>query len=110
MGDGIQVELLVVVLAAAVLMVTGARDLTVEETAAMILGLTLSTGDAEEEACLIIDVSAAAMAEVTAAMTLGFPLSTSDAEEEASLMIDVTAAATLDLTVSIGAATEADTA
>lgn len=65
-GDGTQVELLVVVLAAAMLVVTGARGVTASEvTAAMTLGFTLSTGDAEEEACLMIDVTAAATLDLT---------------------------------------------
>ena len=66
-GDGIHVELVVVVLAAATLVVTGTGR-TVEVAAAMTLGFTLSTGDAEEEACLMIDVAAAATLGLTVSM------------------------------------------
>ena len=67
-GDGTQVELVVVVVAAAMLVVSGASGATVEVIAAMTLDFTLSTGVTEDEACLMIDVAAAAMLVVTVSM------------------------------------------
>ena len=64
-GDGTQVELVAVVVAAAMLVVSGASGTTVEVIAAMKLDFRLSAGATEEEACLMIDVAAAAMLDVT---------------------------------------------
>ena len=64
-GDGTQVELVVVVVAAAMLVVSGASGTTVEVIAAMTLDFTLSAGVTEEETCWMIDVAAAAMLDLT---------------------------------------------
>ena len=67
-GDGTQVELELVevaVVAAAMLVVSGASGTTVEVIAAMTLDLMFSAGGTEEETCLMIDVTAAAMLDLT---------------------------------------------
>ena len=51
--------------AAAILVVSGASDTTVEVIAAIMLDCTLSADVTEEEACLTIDVAAAMILDLT---------------------------------------------